>query len=320
MKKCFGIFLSFALMVSIFAQQAKTTRTATHLEEGPGIKFSQVFSERAPGQFDPDEYAQRQQDLFNHLVANQVQLSESALFSVALNDEDHARMEGLSECESCGTSKKLLVGIEKSAGIGIDFTNLKPGFRLKAPRLESNGMMATTQNGGYVWSSGVEAKGAVALRVHFSDFKLPANTSLYIYNDAGEAFGPYNGLGPNKDGEFWTHTLTGSVAYIQLRHSGPVTQQDLDNTVFVIEDIDYLGPKFLRAIYQNRQVVHNKTCSFNASCVENAECFGTGDFAAINDVRNAVASILYSSRGGLYICSGGLFETILIHPHKSLTS
>jgi hypothetical protein len=45
-------------------------------------------------------------------------------------------------------------------------------------------------------------------------------------------------------------------------------------------------------------------CDFNASCTENAECVSVP--AAIEGARDALAMILFFSRGFYYLCSGGL--------------
>ncbi len=293
------------LMLSVQAQdRAKNQNPELNLERGPKA-FVQVLPEKW-GVFDADAYRQQQRKLFDQLVADQSPLSDGTIISSVLTDEDRAGLER-ANCVSCGAeSRKVAVGINKTVGVGVDFTNLTGTIRLKAPRIESHGMMRSTPDGGYVWTAAAEAKDAVAMRIHFVDFSLPEHAALYVYNSEGQAFGPYTHRGPNGTGDFWSNTLNGSLAFIQLRHRGVATRQDLEKTVFVMEEIGHLGPKFLRAILMGNEPVHRKTCSFNASCVENASCFGTGTWGAINDVSGGVASILYASRGFLYICSGGL--------------
>ncbi len=301
----FCLLISGLLLSAQAQDQAKNRNPRFDLEKGPKVGVVQVLPEKW-GVFDADTFRQKQRNLFDRLVADQSPLSGDTMISSVLSDEDRAGLER-ANCVSCGAqARKVAVGIKKTVGVGVDFTNLAGTARLKAPRVESHGMMRSTPDGGYVWTAAAEAKDAVAMRIHFVDFSLPEHAALYVYNSEGQAFGPYTHRGPNGTGDFWSNTINGSLAFIQLRHSGVATRQDFENTVFAIEDIGHLGPKFLRAILKGGELVHRKTCSFNASCVENASCYGSGTWGAIDDVRDGVASILYASGRFLYICSGGL--------------
>ena len=153
------------------------------------------------------------------------------------------------------------------------------------------GDFAAEPDGTVVWSGRVAAPGASALRLHFSPFHLPESAELFVYSADGQAFGPYTGRGPIDDGDVWTNAIFGDEVRLQLR----VAPEDVARTKLVIADVGYLGAAFPMAT--------NAFCADNAACVVNAACVNV---SAVNDARQAVASILFASGGGFYICSGGL--------------
>jgi hypothetical protein len=65
-------------------------------------------------------------------------------------------------------------------------------------------------DGGAVWALPIQAEGAGAIWLHVERMLLPKGAEMYFYSRAGEAFGPYTGLGPDGTGEFWTTTVLGS--------------------------------------------------------------------------------------------------------------
>ena len=65
-----------------------------------------------------------------------------------------------------------------------------------------------------VWTGTVRSAGASALRIHFTDVRLPAGAELYVYNANGVAFGPYTDAGPLGSGEFWSNTVIGDTVMV----------------------------------------------------------------------------------------------------------
>ena len=296
-KLCSVVLLIAGMITSAFAQVgSKKAPVDLNLEKEP-VHFRQAFSQKATLGVSLEEYQQRQHEMFQMLISEQPALSEKSLIKVALTQEDRVNMED-SSCENCAKSLKLKVGVSKILGMGIDFTNISSIGRFKAPRAQSNGMMHAMPDGGYVWTTAVEGVDATALRMRFTDFNLPENTSLYLYNESGQAFGPYTGKGPSGTGEFWSNTVFGSVAFVQLRHTGPVNIDDLRKTVFVIQEVGYVGHNFLPPLFQGYDNIRHKSfCNFNEPCVQ---C------ATPSQQDDSIALIFFSSGGGLYICSGGL--------------
>ncbi len=160
--------------------------------------------------------------------------------------------------------------------------------------------------GGLVWATSLQAQGASAVRIHFTNFQLPPRTALYLYNDAGQAHGPYTGTGPHGDGEFWSHTVFGEHVWIQL-HSDDADSAKLAEASFNITDISHLGDRFEIAKLVGADA-DKADCSGNISCVENAECYDWDDI--LSSARKAVAKIIFEDPddGLSYICSGGLLN------------
>lgn len=305
MKRLFTFLTLFVALSLVFVFAGDVT-----IEKKPGKSFPsrQAFMEKTPGQFDSAAYEKKQRETFDWLMAEAAGLSPDSIITISVSDAELADVNDYN-CETCGENKKLRVGLTKPVGVDVSFKQLTPEGLAHASGFQSNGMMRTTADGGFVWTAAAESNNATALRVHLTDFNLPKNAELYIYNMEGQAFGPYTGLGPNNNGDFWTNTVSGPVAYLQLRHFGPVTESTLQSTQFKIEDVGHMGAKFLLPFMQNPDTTRKAIslvmafCSFNASCVVDASCYND---SAVSDAKDGVAHMLFISGAYYYICSGGL--------------
>ena len=256
------------------------------------IPVRQAFMERSPGTFNGAEYVQRQKETFDWLMAEAASLAPESIISVPVSPEDLAGIENY-QCETCGSravARKVRIGVVKPVGITAAFNQMKRPM----------------PDGGFAWTMALESPGATALRVHFTDFSTGPNAEVYVYNMDGEAFGPYTGSGPGNSGDFWSNTVTGSVAFVQMRRYG---NSSPESTGFTISDIGYLGEKFLLPFMQqpndyvgdvSRIATH---CPGNENCVEDASCYSGG---AIADAKLAMAHMEWVSGAWLYYCSGGL--------------
>jgi hypothetical protein len=280
----FVVFVSFSLLFAFAGDEFVKTRRAP--------EYRQAFMERSPGTFGAVEYSRVMADVFNWLRSEAV--APDSIITVKVSEEELAELDNY-ECETCAKSQKLLVGLVKPVGVQISFRSLDSVVR--------------TADGGMVWTGALESPGATALRLHFTNFNLPDDTALYIYGLNGEAFGPYAGRGEADSGEFWSHTLTGPVVYVQLRHFGPISRDELRSISFDIEGAGYLSEKFLIPFYQGRTpeleglsgaMTH---CPDNEDCVEDASCYSGG---AIADAKKAAAAMQWVSGAWIYMCSGGL--------------
>jgi hypothetical protein len=196
--------------------------------------------------------------------------------------------------------RRYRVGIAKPVAAAVDLAVVGPD-RGAQTRALSWGAVRTDGNGA-VWSGAVSAPGATSLRLHLKGLTLPSGAELWIYNRLGEAFGPYTKNSANADDGFWTHTVAGSEALLQVRHRG--SNDALKSVYLEIDEVGYLGDRFVPGLMRTMRAEATKAfCSFNEDCVVNAEC---GTDPAVTTARDAVALMIFRSGAFLYICTGGL--------------
>ncbi len=196
-----------------------------------------------------------------------------------------------------------VVGRTKLISQVVRFSAVDAALLSATPRLVGHGLLRATTDGGFVWAAAVESEGAAALRVHLSGLNLPADADLFFFNEQGQAFGPYSGKGPNRDGEFWSDTVIGSRGVILLRHYGPDGAADLKGISFVIADAGHIGQAFIESL--GRSISPESFCSFNVPCIENASCHnGT----PADPVKSAVALEQWVSGAFIYTCTGSLLN------------
>jgi V8-like Glu-specific endopeptidase len=235
----------------------------------------EVDGYRVPGVHDAELIEQEQASLSSWLVSEQENAALQQPMVVSVTAEELAVMENI---DSSGAAvSKLLVGVAKSLDAFVD---------LEVPEV---GMRAAATKGVFVWSGAVRSDGASAIRLHFTDFALPPGAELYVYNESGEAFGPYTDKGINRNGEFWSHTITGSTVLIQAR-----TPVGVGHGYFNIAEVAHFGPNFPYA--EIRQRVETKAlCSYNESCIQ-----------ANSGTDDSIAHYSFVQRPYVYICTGGL--------------
>ncbi len=70
-----------------------------------------------------------------------------------------------------------------------------------------------------LWTMKVRSPGAYGIRLHFTDFDVDESSVLvYAYTRTGQLVveGPYTQQGPQRDGDFWTPTLPGDEAFVEI--------------------------------------------------------------------------------------------------------
>jgi V8-like Glu-specific endopeptidase len=259
-------------------------------ETGPVARGAETRAMKAPGFYDRVADAQQKQQVHAWLMAEQVVAGIQDPVQIRLDEKELKQIE-LGSCEGCTQELEALrVGMTKSVSVILNLAD------------PQRGALRRTVDEGLVWTAAIQSVGAFGLRVHFTDFSLPADYELYLYTEDGEVFGPYLDAGPLGTGEFWSHTVSGPVAFLQLRRFGPPADREAPGALFSIEDIGHVG-SMLRAHY-NAPAQH-PLCPDNAECVENASCYSN---QAINDAKYAVAHMQYVKRPYIYFCSGGLLN------------
>lgn len=205
--------------------------------------------------------------------------------------------EDLVAIESSG-ERRYLVGVTKPSDAALDLSSLRPEDLGPSPRALPLGQITRTESG-FTWRASIEAPGAVALRLHFTNLFLPRNATLTLAGADGASFS-YADRGPASTGEFWSHTVTGDRAELRVDYAGNDLGRVLQALRFMIAEVGPLGSRFPVADPQ----AGDELCSFNEPCVLNADCVTLP--SAVQDAQAAAAMILFVSGPYQYICSGGL--------------
>ncbi len=266
-----------------------------------------VLAAKAPGAFSEEAYYLEMKSKYDSLSQDWAAIRPENFVSVNVSDADW-NANGTSECTTCGTSRKLLVGVNKPSGHALD---LAAAAGATVGSDFARGWVNANADGDLLWTGVYTSPNAAALRLHFTGFDLPAGSELYIYNGTGEVFGPYTDLGPNADRDFWTNTITGEKLYLEVRVPKGALDATLAGKGFTVAEIAHMGPQLLTAFLPEMAAGGTTEdakalCSYNATCVQDASCYTTSTWGQIDSVRLAVAHMLYRSGAFQYICSGGL--------------
>lgn len=270
--------------------------------DATGIFFdfsaTETFTERAPGVADRAATVAAQAALNANLVERQVVAGlEKPLVVRAAPDAVRSVLE------ASRTVGRLPVGVATEMDFAIDFADFVPRGIVHRSALRLPLGALGIEKEGFVWTGSIASPGAKAMRLHLTGVSLPVGVELYVYNERGEARGPYAA----RQGEIWTHTLLGEQLHLQLRYGGGETAAALADTRFHLSAVGHLTERFVLGVMGGpapEGLAERAFCSFNEPCVENAACQSVpGAIAAAED---AVAEMLFASGQFLYICTGGL--------------
>lgn len=273
-----------ALLRILIAASILITFTST---TSAGPRGPEKTTEHSNKPFDREASLQQREQAHRWLLSEKVSKGLGSPIVAAFSDEEKASVDRISPDDA-----PMRVGLVRSLSVDVSFDDLKMSQVRKGILTRPHGALSPTADGGYVYSAMISSPGATGVRVHFKGFNLPESTSLYLYNEAGQVFGPYTGKGPQGDGEFWSHTVIGEYVLVQLRSVGEITNDDLRKTAFRVAGVAHIRPGFLSGF-----------CSYNHDCVENASCVGS---SPADPARMAVALMQWTSGAWVYICSGGL--------------
>lgn len=312
MRKFFTFVTLFAALFLVAVFPAVGTEKADNSGE-----VRELLMIKSPGEFNVAQYSEQQQNVFSWLKAEAAPLTPASIVTIQVSEEEMNAVN-TQACATCGNTDgnpgKMLVGVVRDVSRTVSFRDFSPAaFNAMSPDY-AGGALREEANGGYTWTMAVESRTASALRLHISRLNLPEGASLYIYNEEGEAFGPYNGQGPNEDGDFWTNTVTGPLAFLQLHVSGYNASDILKDVDFDVTGIGHLGEKFLLPFLQKPGKIDENIsraesfCSFNASCVVDASCYGSSTYPYIATHKYAVGHMQFVSGAYIYICTGGLLN------------
>jgi len=242
----------------------------------------------------PEAFFEQQRELHDWLVTQLPEGVDQVVVRVDITDQER---DSITAPVNTDEPAPMRVGVVKSLR---DRVGLARGEDLNRNAKASNSVMQQTTDGGFVWATTVTSPGAVAIRVHFEDFSIPANAEVYFLSQEGEAYGPYVGAGPDDTGEFWSNSLTSSTGIVLLKYYGAPDADDLAGLSLRITDVAHVSIDFPRPVGEGGIA---SFCTYNASCVDNATCGSTGPASA---AESAVAKMRWISGAYVYICTGGL--------------
>lgn len=293
MKNLLKVALAVVVLCALAGPAAADNRDAVPLRQTETM--GQTSGERAPGSFDPATYAAEQRTKAARLQAVEVGAGFDHPLLVTITQDD---LEAIARGDL--EERRYRVGITKEVSAVVDLAAASPMNGSNAKILSWGAVRSDSD--GTVWSAAVAAPGATSLRIHIKELSLPAGSELWLYNRLGEAFGPYTKMGPDGSGQFWTHTVAGPEALLQVRHRGSI--ETLKAVYFELYEVGVLSDRFVPGLSRTMTADAAKAfCSFNEPCVFNANC---GANPAVDQARNAVAYMLFKSGRYWYICSGGL--------------
>lgn len=148
------------------------------------------------------------------------------------------------------------------------------------------GTVTQLKDGTTVWTLRIFSEGAKGIRIHLTGCDLGESGELVVYNLASptEAVGPFTGLGPNGDGEFYTPTVFSEE--VVLEYSAPRLPSAAP---FLIMGLNHLATD---GEYENS----DKTLS----CHNDITCYSGYEY------RNAIGRMYFVEGGSGYVCSGSL--------------
>jgi V8-like Glu-specific endopeptidase len=252
-------------------------------------------------QRDPGARGAEMQQLQQRLAADRVGKALTQPVVVELSQAERLRIDDTRRVE-----RKYLVGVAKKVGTTVDFSAARSLGKRTLPL--SLGAARGTGDGGFVWTAAVRVSGANALRLHLTGVDLAPGAALYVYNLAGQAFGPYTGRGPLGDGVLHTNTVFGQELLLQLHAPAGRAPR------LTVAEVGVMGARFAIPRYGVKGVFDasdvdaytdfaSNLCSSNADCIVNAACQSS---SVVNTAKDAVASILFQSGASFFICTGGL--------------
>lgn len=266
---------------------------------GGGRSFAEAQMQVATEGMTAEEHLRQQSEMSRWLTGELPSAAPGAPVRIQLTTEEIDAID-----QAPRSSVPLKIGLVKAMTPGVELFGLNRGQSDQQARRGASGVARQTGDGGFVWALAVTSEKAGAIRLHVEGMSLPDKAALYFYSRSGEAFGPYSGDGPNHTGEFWTPTVFGSEAILQLRLSGPVTDADLRDVSFRVVEAGIITQKFVGGVNPIIEAppppgwpCGNPNCLVDASCVNGTPA---------DPAKLAVAKIEWIQGAFIYTCTGGL--------------
>jgi len=197
---------------------------------------------------------------------------------------DHAALIQ-EDAQAPATCKRLRVSVGRDLPIRVE-----------------NGSWTAMPGVGQLWTAEIVSQNALSIRIHFTDMNLPPGALLFVYSPTlpGYANGPYQGVGPVGDGQFWSASVEGERARVELfipdagAPAKPIAAFRIDRIQHFYRNPLILGPG---------DVEDGGTRG--SGCENDVTCYSA--WAAVS---HSVARIDYVDGGNGYLCTGQLLNSL----------
>lgn len=163
---------------------------------------------------------------------------------------------------------------------------------------EQTGMMATLADGTRVWTGTVAVERAWRLRMLMGVLNLPAEALMWVEDASGNRSRPFGTELADSNGQLWTPSVAGPT--IRIRIQLPAGSDGLDITFQAVSELFQLDAA--------GQPVTAASATPADGCIEDAQCFSSTTFSAIDEVRKAIARIMFQVGNSSYLCTAGLLN------------
>lgn len=302
----------FTFVISIFGMLAIAGWfSVSQAESNPGAFYPQASASAAATARQQALQRQAEERRYQLLTSQLDTLPGEALAQLSLTDADIQAIEEENQRDNSG-SQPLRTGTVKSVSITLDL------FELQGAASASQGRALPLQGGtgqenpsdGLIWVGRMDVSGADSIRLRFDDLNLPPGTAAYLYNDAGDLRGPYQG----QHSTLWSHSLpiAGGAVFVQLTQvpelvdEPPEIQASEPEDGYAVRHSSEPSKGFHIGAALLNQPFQQSLCSSNAFCIEDASCYQSADWSEIDNVREAIAHYSFIDGGSGYVCTGGL--------------
>lgn len=156
--------------------------------------------------------------------------------------------------------------------------------------LENAGTWQTLPNGDRFWQLRIESKGALATELYFSDFHMPANAVLFVYDDEGQnVLGGFTSYNNHPSGLFATALVPGEACVVEYYEPATAAGQGH----FFIDKMGHA--------YRFMGEAKAQDCEVDVNCSEGTSWF---------DERDGVVRLGVVEPGGAGWCSGSVVNNL----------
>jgi hypothetical protein len=148
-------------------------------------------------------------------------------------------------------------------------------------------------DGKKMWTLAIRSPESYGMRIHFSNFDVGDGLVLAYAQDGEQLIvrGPYRGKGPNSKGDFWTASLPGDTAFLEITGT--------EDPAFEIAEIVHFDQDFTCADCQG------DVTALMLGCHLDVMCYGVSVGA-----REATGQMNYVRGGKSYVCTGTILNDL----------